>query len=264
MSKTKSEKKQKSVVRKIFNGIIYLVLIASVILFAFVFIMKVQGRPAFIFGKAFMFVETGSMERDIPAQSFILVDKADASEVQVGDVITFISRSSDPRINGQTVTHRVIEIIGNNEQFVTKGDANIAQDDYYTAAEDVLGKYNKNVGLLTFLARGLSKPQGLLIAITFICILALVAIVPDFNKSAKESEKEVAENREAMLDAAVKAEVARMMAEKEKEKPAAQSEKEADESTEEIKDNSESDSEEDTKENTNEDNTDQNQEEENV
>lgn len=213
MSKTRSEKPKKSVLRRIFDAILYIILIAVVLLFAFTFVMKLQGKPAFIFGKAFMFVETDSMEDTIPRKSFILVDKADASEIKVGDVITFEAGDLDGDGKNDINTHRVVEIIGDNEQFVTKGDAYAVQDEYRPSADNVLGKYRKNADFLSFIARGLSTSYGLVLAITFILILTLIVVVPDFRRAAKESERESDASREAMLDEAVKAEVARMMAE---------------------------------------------------
>ena len=87
---------------------------------------KMSNRIFFVGGKSTIWVMTDSMEDTIPAQSYILVRKAQASDVRVGDVITFYS--DDPALRGNLNTHRVVEIKDGGNSFVTKGDNALAND----------------------------------------------------------------------------------------------------------------------------------------
>ena len=98
---------------------------------------KASQHTVFIFGRTTVWVMTPSMEPQIPAQSYILVKRVSAEEVNVGDVIIF--RSDDPSLDGSFNTHRVIEIIGDHEEFVTKGDANLIKDGYTAKADKIEG-----------------------------------------------------------------------------------------------------------------------------
>lgn len=84
----------------------------------------------------------------------------------MNDVITF--RSRDAAIAGSLNTHRVVEIIGDHEEFVTKGDNNAVSDSTTVLAEDVVAKYVRNLPLLTLLGRIFTSSAG------FICCILLM------------------------------------------------------------------------------------------
>lgn len=63
------------------------------------------------------------------------------NDIEVGDVITFISDSNVSK--GLTVTHRVVDIITNadgSKSYITKGDNNLKTDQATVSYNDVLGK----------------------------------------------------------------------------------------------------------------------------
>lgn len=66
-------------------------------------------------------VVSGSMEPEIPVGSIVYVEEVPAEEVENGDVIAFWSRDS-------VITHRVVRNRQVEGEFVTKGDANAAED----------------------------------------------------------------------------------------------------------------------------------------
>lgn len=89
-----------------------------------------------------MIVLSESMYPEIEVGDLILCRHADPQEIQVGDVICFF----DPTGNGtSTVTHRVMEITTDKNgdlAWVTKGDANNAEDRMAVPADKLVGKYN--------------------------------------------------------------------------------------------------------------------------
>ena len=83
-----------------------------------------------------------SMEPEIKVYDVVVdMNVFKASDIKKGDVITFISNSNVSK--GLTVTHRVIEVIKNNDgtiSYITKGDNNQRTDQSPVSHKDVLGK----------------------------------------------------------------------------------------------------------------------------
>lgn len=88
------------------------------------------GIPT-VFGYGCAAVETGSMEPEIAAGDFIVI-RAEESYA-AGDVITFYDSG-----RGEYVTHRIILV--SESGYVTKGDANNAQDDFTVPQSAVVGR----------------------------------------------------------------------------------------------------------------------------
>lgn len=88
-----------------------------------------------------MVVMTDSMYPTIQSGDLIIVKTARAEEISGGDVITFF----DPASNGDAVvTHRVadIKIEDGKLSFITRGDANNADDQTPVPAENLIGRYS--------------------------------------------------------------------------------------------------------------------------
>lgn len=144
------------------------------------------------------------MEPTIPSRSYILVKNVTAEEIEVDDVITF--RSRDASLNGMLNTHRVVEIIGDHEEFVTKGDNSVGVDTTHVLAQDVEAKYVCNLTVLTVFGRIFSSTAGFCICLALISAGVFFWFFRFFVKKRKRlSEEEV--------DRLVKEEVARLEAE---------------------------------------------------
>lgn len=124
---------------KILNVIIYgfggLFLLIYLVIFAIEFFQSI-GRP--IFGYQFYHLGSGSMQPSLQVGDKILVQTT--TDLEIGDIITY---TEDDGKN--FTTHRIVEINGN--QIITKGDANIGNDDpiYYS---NVMGKMIKKANLI--------------------------------------------------------------------------------------------------------------------
>lgn len=206
MSEEKAEKRNPA---KLIGNIVGYAVIAAVIIFLlFVIIARVTGHTVFVFGKTTAWVMTGSMEPEIPEQSFILVRKADKTEINVGDVIVF--ESDDPNLNSAYNTHRVVEIIGDRESFVTKGDAYSVNDEYPADGDKILGVYERNLPVLTAFGRFMFSGVGKIIAITFVFVVLLLMYIPRMRRSIKQKDEEIKKKHEAQIDELVRAEVKRL------------------------------------------------------
>jgi signal peptidase I len=188
-------------VRKIVNAVMYaligvLILVVAVGLFA-----RMSGKPLFLFGRTAVWVLTDSMEEEIPERSYILVRRADASEVNENDVITFYS--DDPALRGNLNTHRVMKVVDGGASFITRGDHNLKDDDYPADGDKLFGIYERNMPLLTMIGRLFDTKAGTMIAIGGIVILCFVLYVPELVKEGKrlkapsENEKDTSASEDS-------------------------------------------------------------------
>lgn len=121
-------------------------------------------------------VLSGSMEPALPVGSTVVVQPRAASEIAVGDVITFTDRSTESD-ETRIVTHRVIEVRP-GPAFVTQGDANNAPDPGLVQAADVRGVQWYHVPYVGLLRERLFTPPGMYFAaaVLFLIIAAYVLV----------------------------------------------------------------------------------------
>lgn len=123
-----------------------------------------------------------SMTPSINVYDVVVAIKTEPAKIKVGDVVTFFS--SNPNVNGITVTHRVIQVIQNGTQynFKTKGDYNPAIDAETITQDKIVGKVYFKIPQLGRVQFFLGSKGGWLIAIL---IPALAIISYDIYKIIK-------------------------------------------------------------------------------
>lgn len=123
-------------------------------------------------------VLSGSMEPTYHVGSLIYVKKADYTQLQAGDVITFM-------LDEDTVaTHRIVEVVPDEEdasvlRFRTKGDANAAEDGSLVHYKNVVGVPVFSIPKLGYLANYIQNPPGTYVAVSAGAILLLLVFLPD-------------------------------------------------------------------------------------
>lgn len=122
--------------------VIWIALILIVSLTAYIMICNMQGRAASVFGISIIKVVSGSMEPSIHDGDYIIIKKADSSELEAGDIICFYSTDDD--IYGMLNTHRIVKRL-DDDSYVTKGDANNTEDPSVVTADNIIGKYEGKV-----------------------------------------------------------------------------------------------------------------------
>lgn len=215
MTKT-TEKKKKTVLRRVTGIIGYVLIFAIAALFVFVISFKANNRTMFIFGRAAVWVMTPSMEPTIPERSYILIKEIknkNISEIEVGDVIMF--SSEDPELNGANNTHRVVEIKGDREEFITKGDANLLQDSTPVKPENVRGIYVKNLPVLTAIGRFLFSGIGMVITMTLVFVIIMIIYLPDLIRATRNKSNELEQKKQQQIEELVREEVERLKRENE-------------------------------------------------
>lgn len=138
-------------------------------------------------------VLTGSMVPEIMPMDVVITKKRSPEELEVGDIITFLS--SDSRLSNIIVTHRIknkyYDATTDKYTFQTKGDANNTVD--FALAEDynIIGEVIFKIPKLGYVQEILASKGGLII---FIFIPCLAVLSYDIVKLIKRTSKKKRKN----------------------------------------------------------------------
>ena len=120
-------------------------------------------------------VLSGSMVPNIMIKDVVVTKKIPEEELEVGDIITFIS--PDQRFGGISVTHRIIDKIYDDEagvyKYRTQGDANNVADSVPVPNANILGKVILKIPKLGYIQDILSSKGGLIILVLLPCLVIL-------------------------------------------------------------------------------------------
>lgn len=133
-------------------------------------------------------VLSGSMEPEYPTGSLIFVKPAVTSELEDGDVITYMLSETT------IATHRIVSVENDGDgtlSFRTKGDANEIEDAKPVLEENVIGTPVFTIPELGFFMNKIQNPPGkyAAIAVGFALIL-FVFITDSLTKDNKKENKE--------------------------------------------------------------------------
>ena len=150
---------------------ILIALVALYLVFA-VYNKFINKDGKFLIGKYYIFqIATGSMEHELVAGDYIVVEKTD--NYKVGDIITY-------REDGYYITHRINQMDEN--KIITKGDANNSSDSPISR-DKIVGKFLFKERILTFL----TKYKVFVITI----LLALIVLEDAFKSKNKEEYENI-------------------------------------------------------------------------
>lgn len=207
MKKTKTSVPHK--ILTVIGTILCIVLIPILIINCTLIVKSITNKDAVPSVGAYfpMIVLTDSMYPEIESGDLIICRKTDAEDIQVGDVICFF----DPSGNGtSTVTHRVMEITTDENgglAWVTKGDANNAEDQALVPAGKLVGIYNTRIAGAGNAAMFMQTTQGLILCV----ILPIILLVAYDIIRRRIYEKNKKDDTQALL-----AELEALRAEKQK------------------------------------------------
>lgn len=139
-----------------------------------------------------MIVLTDSMYPTIQSGDLILCHAEDAKNVRTGDVISFFDPAGD---GSSVVTHRVVDITeakNGTPAWVTRGDANNAEDPEPVPAENLVGVYRHRFAKLGYAAMFMQTTQGLILCV--ICPIILLIVYDRIRRriSEKSEQKDTA------------------------------------------------------------------------
>ena len=190
----------KKIISAVINILSVLIILVAVIVLCIV-LLTPAGKPPTILGYTALRITTGSMEPVYKTDSMIIVKKTEAKEIQKGDVISFYS--SDPALDGAVNTHRVVDIYeeSGHIKFVTKGDANNAEDVYDVDEEYLIGKVIYSSDILGKLSRLVSNP---LVFIPIILVPLAIILISNFVQTLLLAKKIAKEEEEAAVRDAIR------------------------------------------------------------
>ena len=185
-----------TILKKLAGGMWWCALALLAILLVNIIGAKLAGKVPSVFGYSVMNIISGSMEDEIPKDSYILIKRQDAESVKKNDIICFYS--SDPKIYGMPNTHRVVEdpiITDEGIEFITRGDANEINDKVTAKGDRLIGVYVKRLDTLTAFVNLL---QGKTLIIVIICLqIAMFSMFAYTYYTAKVKQKDSDEKDES-------------------------------------------------------------------
>ena len=183
-------------------NLIAIALIAASIFVLLTVVMTPADQVPQVMGFSILRVLTGSMEPEIPENALLLVRKTDPETLKAGDVISFYS--PDPLLDGALNTHRILRVEreGDRLQFITKGDANPAEDQQRVSEDSVVGKVVFVSTAIGKLVRLISNPLvfglAILLPLAIMLIGNLVSALRSAILLARQEEEEAV--RQALED----------------------------------------------------------------
>lgn len=180
---------------KISGNVILALLIALIIyLVVEIVIAFVIKKPPCIFNHYIFVVLTDSMEDTIMVGEVVFVKRTSFSNVNVGDIITFIDINPSDAVYGQYITHRVVGI-ATNGTLITQGDNNIVADTYRVNESNFIGIMDHHSRFLGSIVTFFSGNSNIVFVIVSIVLVAIICIeTKNFlilkEAAKKEEEKE--------------------------------------------------------------------------
>lgn len=189
-----------SIIKKLF-------LIAVILVICSIVIAMSQGSHPKFFGYQVLRVLTSSMQPAISENTCIIIKEVPEESLKEGDIITFVSENSE--IYGYYNTHRIHEIREENgeKQYITKGDANDADDAEPVSFSQITGVYvgelpgGQVIGKI-FVTLSDSKVYFLVVMLPLgLCLLSyLWQIIGFVTNRGDDDEEEVVADAEVGLD----------------------------------------------------------------
>ena len=187
-------KKAFDIVRTILVWLVVLVAVTMTV-FTFFSLTTVNRNDHSIFGYKIFIVNTDSMEKtDFKSGDLIFVKEIDPEQLQIGDIITFVSK--DENSLDETLTHKIRSFAtdpNGSRGFITYGTSTNADDQGIVLYQDVLGKYEFHIAGLGKVFSFLKTTQGFFLCIFTPIMLVIVYEIIKFFILLKKSKKEETE-----------------------------------------------------------------------
>ena len=191
-------KKAFDIVRTILVWLVVLVAVAMTV-FTFFSLTTVNRNDRSIFGYKIFIVNTDSMEKtDFKAGDLIFVKEIDPEKLQIGDIVTFVSK--DENSLDEILTHKIRSFTtdsNGSRGFITYGTSTNSDDQGIVLYQDVLGKYEFHIAGLGSVFSFLKTTQGFFLCIFTPIMLVIIYEIINFFVLLKKSKKEEMETTEA-------------------------------------------------------------------
>lgn len=158
---------------KVLEWLLFLNVLLLIILFGYTRNFDVQ-----VLGYQGLVVKSDSMAPEIPVGSIVITKKIPPSDLQVGDVVSFLTETK------QRVTHRIVQI-DQDQKIQTKGDNNSQVDYRKISGNQITGNVIFVVPYIGKLVFFLRSKKGIIVIVS--CVL-LFLLLSRFLKVYKHTE----------------------------------------------------------------------------
>ncbi len=160
-------------------------IVFSVFLYLIIVVVALMLGMMLIFGFRLYCVQTGSMEPTYPVGAMIVVEEVEATELKVGDVITFTIG------DGTIVTHRIVDVDTKTQQLTTKGDNNNVADSSQISFNNVIGRVKFGIPVIGYAVLLLNTNFGRIMAgVMIVAVIGINLIVRMYEKDKEDDEEE--------------------------------------------------------------------------
>lgn len=156
---------------------------------AFIAIIAVALVVINLMGWHVFSIDSSSMTPAYPVNTLVIVQNVDASDIEVGEVITYVLNDE-----GTLVTHRVVSKDTANETFITKGDANNVEDASPVSWNNVVGKVVLGFPIAGGILRMITASENRIIVIACIIILFMFSFIWDMIARKRKNAGKEEEN----------------------------------------------------------------------
>lgn len=179
------------------------ILAACMMVFTIVSLKTADANHRSLFGyKGFIVLSDSMSATDFSAGDVVLIKEVDPAVLQVGDIVSYISRNSHNY--GETVTHKIRALTideNGNPGFITYGTTTDTDDEAVVTYADVLGKYiGRLPGVGRFFAF-LKTKQGYMVCILVPFILLILAVGWNIIRLMRQGKQEENAEHDAALTA---------------------------------------------------------------
>ena len=183
---------------------LFVVLAVTMTIFTIVSVNTFNRNDRDILGYKAYIVNTDSMSKtDFKAGDLILVKEVDTSTIKEGDIITYMSQSTESF--GETITHKIRKLTSDargNPGFITYSTTTDQDDDTIVTYMYVLGKYEKTIPGVGSFFNFMKTPQGYIICIfipfMILIVYQAVKFVIIFRRYKREQMEEMNAERERL------------------------------------------------------------------
>jgi len=162
---------------------LFAIFIFAIVLLIVVSILPIPGNYKLLI------VQSGSMEPAIKTGSVVIIKPVE--NYKANDVITFEDGGRDG-----TITHRIVdmEVISGQMQYITKGDANNAEDSNKVPESKIVGKVLTSIPYAGYILAMAKKPIGFVLLVVLPCLMIISEEVIKIWKELKKGKLKKKEN----------------------------------------------------------------------
>ena len=167
----------------IIKGITTLLIILVVLI---IVLQRVSNGKITLGGYSIFIVVTESMVPKYNVGDMLLAKKIDINNIKVGDDVVYLGNTDT--FAGKIVTHRVVDIEGNNSNkiFHTKGINNIIEDPTITGSQ-IQGKVVTKLTILSILTKIINNQYGFFFIIVIPLVILIFGVIMDVINDKKKS-----------------------------------------------------------------------------